>query len=172
MDPSVKLVLVGGIVSLISALAGILLQQWLDLKKFEARTKEHPTQVIYNKQIEFFDKLPPLLLKMNRYITTIDVWLGERTIDSREKVKQAVASNNIVMEFYDLIEQYYMYLPEKLLGEAKDLHSECLLLISSPTQKRTYDCIHKLFSFQNSIREFAGIDSLSSDLLKALGKAA
>ena len=48
MDPSVKLVLVGGLVSLLSALAGSLLQQWLDLKKSESRTKEHPTQVIYN----------------------------------------------------------------------------------------------------------------------------
>lgn len=169
MGSSVKLVLIGGLISLVSTLAGIFIKYWLDEKKLETQIKVHPIQVLYNKQTEFFDKLAPILLEINGYITIIDVWLRETTGDAKKRVQKAASNNSSVAKFDDLLQQYYMYLPEKLLNDAKELHSQCMSLGNSPSQKLAYDSINKLFSFQNTIREFVGIDKLSCDLLKAFG---
>jgi len=169
MESSIKFVLIGGLISLVSTHTGIFIKYWLDKKKLESQIKNHPIQVLYNKQTEFFDKLAPLLLEINSYITTVDVWVGKTTDNAQKRVQNAASNNSSVTKFDDLLQQYYMYLPEKLLYEANELHSQCMFLGNSPSQKLAYDSINKLFSFQNTIREFVGIDKLSCDLLKAFG---
>lgn len=159
--------LIGGLISLVSALAGIYLQHILSMKKLIAETRQYPFQVVYNKQTEFFDELAPILLDLNSYITAIDVWLGEKSSDAPMKVRQAAENNQAVTRFYDLIQKYFMYLPKILLEEANHLHSECMILSSQPDMNKTYECIHLLFSFQNSIREFVGIEKLSEDFFEA-----
>ena len=167
MDSKFTLLLLGGLISLVSALSGIILQHILAMKKLVAETRQHPFRVVYNKQTEFFDALAAILLDLNSYITTIDVWLGETSKDAPAKVKEAAENNQAVTKFDDLLQRYYMYLPEKLLKEANQLHSECMFLSSNPNTNDTYKCINLLFSFQNSIREFVGVEKLSEDFLKA-----
>jgi hypothetical protein len=158
-----------GLLSLLSMAIGFFLQYWLDKKKHESQLKMHPLQVVYDKQTEFFDRLAPLLFELNRYISTIDVWLGESTSDARKKAKEAATDNVAVTKFNELLQQYYMYLPAKLLKEAKELFFEYLHLSTSLSHKQVFDNIENLFSFQNSIREFVGVDKLSHDLLKVIG---
>jgi len=167
MDTKLNLFLLGGLISLVSALSGIILQHILAMKKLVAETRQYPFRVVYNKQTEFFDALAPILLDLNSYITTIDVWLGETSNDAPTRIKQAAENNQAVTKFDDLLQQYYMYLPEKLLKEANQIHSECMSLSSNPNTNDTYKCINLLFSFQNSIREFVGVEKLSEDFLKA-----
>jgi len=167
MDVKLTLLLLGGLISLVSALSGIMLQHVLAMKKLVAETRQHPFRVVYDKQTQFFDALAPILLALNSYITFIDVWLGETSNDAPAKVELEVTQNQAVAKFDDLLQRYYMYLPEKLLEEANQLRSECMLLSSNPNTDGTYKCINLLFSFQNSIREFVGVEKLSEDFLKA-----
>lgn len=167
MESKIPLLLIGGLISLISALSGIILQHILSMRKLVTETRQHPFRVVYNKQTEFFDALAPIILDLNSYITTIDVWLGETSSDAPEEVEKAAENNQAVTQFDDLLQRYYMYLPEKFLKEANQLHSECMFLSSNPDTNKTYKCINLLFSFQNSIREFVGVEKLSEDFLKA-----
>lgn len=167
MDSKIALLLIGGLISLISALSGIILQHILAMRKLVTETRQHPFRVVYDKQTEFFDALAPILLELNSYITAIDVWLGETSRDAPAKVEKAAQNNQAVTKFDDLLQRYYMYLPEKLLEEANQLHSECMFLSSKPNSDKTYECINLLFSFQNSIRQFVGVEKLSEDFLKA-----
>jgi len=167
MDTKVTLLLLGGLISLVSALSGIILQHILAMKKLVAETRQHPFRLVYNKQTEFFDALAPILLDLNSYITTIDVWLGETSSDAPSRIEEAAKNNQAVTKFDDLLQRYYMYLPERFLEEATHLHSECMFLSIKPNSEDTYKCINLLFSFQNSIRKFVGIEKLSKDFLKA-----
>ena len=54
-----------------------------------------------------------------------------------------------------------------MLEEANELVSICMSLSKSPDKKGTDECMERLFSFQNVMREFAGIDKLSTDLMRA-----
>lgn len=167
VDSPISLLLVGSLISLVSALSGIVLQHVLAMKKMVAETRQHAFRIVYAKQTEFFDALAPILVDLNSYITTVDVWLGETSVDAPARAEEAARNNQSVTEFDDLLQQYYMYLPEKLLEEANRLHSECMFLSSKPNMDRTYECINLLFSFQNSIRKFVGMEALSKDFLKA-----
>lgn len=87
MGSPVVIIIIGGLISLVSTITGIFIKYWLDKKKIESQIKLHPIQVIYNKQTEFFDKLAPLLLEINGYITTIDVWLEETTKEAKKECR-------------------------------------------------------------------------------------
>lgn len=128
MESPIKLVLIGGVISLVSTLAGILLQYWLEKRKLATQIKEHPTRVVYDKQTEFFDKLAPILLEVNSYISSIDVWLHETGKRARQKVKEVSDGNSSITEFEELLQHYYMYLPKDLLEEANELYAQGLFL--------------------------------------------
>lgn len=167
---SVILVLIGGLVSLVSSAVIIFLQHRWEKQKLDIQSRQHFTQIIYAKQTEFFDRVYPILGKLNGYITAIYVWLEEK--DKKDKTTEsnrAPTRIGPVMDFYQLIEQYYAYLPKGMLDKANDLFSLCISLDALPDKKGTDECIERLLSFQNVMREFAGIDKLSTDLMKAFG---
>jgi len=156
----------------VSALAGIALQQRFELRKQEHETRRYPTEVLFNKQTEFYDKVAPILTSINEYITTVDVWLGETSPDAERKVREFAGKTDRVWEFNGLMEAYSMYLPEKILRAGNDLFAECTFLSNSPTMERTERCISLLFSFQNTIRECVGADRISTDLLRSRERVA
>ena len=161
--------MIGGLISLVSTLAGIALQHRFDLQNQEHETRRYPTEVLFNKQTEFYDKTANILPKINGYITTVDVWPGETTPDAERKAKQFAKKTAPVWEFNELMEAYAMYLPEKILRGGNELFAECLFISNSPTLERAARCSNLLFSFQNTIRECVGADKISADLLKAFG---
>jgi hypothetical protein len=169
MEGSVTLVLIGGLISLVSALAGISLQHLFDLRKREHETRRYPTEVLFNKQTEFYDKAAYILPRINEYITTVDVWLGETSPAAKQKVKEFAEKTGPIWEFNEVMESYSMYLPEKILRAGNELFAECTFLSNSPTIARTEQCMSLLLSFQNAIRECVGTDKISADLLKAFG---
>jgi hypothetical protein len=158
-----------GITAIVSTAVGMLLTHVLERRKARFNIRSYPLQVLYSKQTEFFDKLIPLLDQLNGYITTIDVWLGERGKRAAEEVRKASGNCSCVDSLATLLEQYYLYLPRELLNEAKDLRWKCFDLRQSPTLQKTEQGIDALFEFQNSVRRFVGVDELSRDLLKAFG---
>jgi len=169
MNSSVTMLLLGGLISLVSALAAIFLQHRLSMQRMSAERREHPFRVVYDKQTAFFDALAPLFLRLNGYITAIDVWLGESTPEAPSRVREAVANSACVQDLEALIEQYYMYLPENLLREIKEFHGKCFALTQAPDTQLTYEAINALFALQNDIRQFVGIEKLSEDFLCAFG---
>jgi hypothetical protein len=171
MNSPLLLLIVGSLISLVSTAVGIFLSHWLQMKRVAAQVKQHPTQVIYNKQTEFFDKAVDVLDAINGYISTIDVWLPEPGEEARKKVANAAKRNRPLTKLHELLERYYMYLPEELLSQANELFYECLRLGDMPTQNQTHKCLDLLFALQNTIREVVGIDAVSGDLLKAFGSA-
>jgi len=52
MGTSIALLLIGGLISLVSALAGIALQHRFDLQKQDREMLQHATEVLYGKQID------------------------------------------------------------------------------------------------------------------------
>ena len=169
MDRSVILVIVGGLISLISTIAGIVLQYWFNLHKMRHEIRRYPTEVLFNKQTEFYDKSVRDLQEVNGYITTINVWLGETSPDAKRKALEAAQKTSPIWKFHELIETFSMYLPKKILSAADELFEECSFLPHSPTIEKTEKCIGLLFSFQNTIRECVGVDKISDELLKAFG---
>ena len=132
---------------------------------------EHPSQIVYNKQIEFFDRVAPLLFELNNYvgdITSIQVF--DKNDDNYEKLlKRTAGDNQAVKDFYELVESYYVYLPQELLVKAAGVRESCFVLEGGyMNEKHTATALGCLVSFQDSVREFIGIDKLSEDLFKAL----
>jgi hypothetical protein len=169
MENSVILVLIGGLISLVSTLAGISLQHLFDLHKQKHETRRYPTEVLFNKQTEFYDKAAHIIPRINGYITTVNVWLGETSPDAKRKVKEFAEKTGPIWEFNELMEGYSMYLPERILRAGNELFAECTFLSNAPTVVRTERCMDLLFSFQNAIRECVGVDKISGELLKAFG---
>ena len=166
MESSVLLV----VVSIVSVVVGAALEHVFQMRREGVSLRRYPSQMLYGKQIEFFDKVVPVLDELNGYITLIDVWLGETGGDAREKVRKAAEDNLWVTRFHELVERYYLYLPRELLDEANGLWFECLSLRDSPTPERTCECTDLLFKLQNTIRRFVGVEELSDDLLKSFGR--
>ena len=136
MGGPIELVLVGGAISLVSTLAGVALQNWFDLLRARRLTRQYPTQVLFNKQTEFYDKLARLLPEINGYITTIDVWLGETSADAGKRVRHYAQEAESVWQLHELIEQYFMYLPNQIVEAANKLSTECISLSKKPAAAR------------------------------------
>ena len=166
---SINLVIVGGAVSLVSALATIIVQHWLDLRKVRSQLREYPSRIIYDKQMQFFERMLSLFDRLNGYITRIDVWLGESGKKAREEVEEAAKDSYHVGVFSQVIDEYYLYLPKSFLEEARNLLTLCRELGQDPTKEGAYNAIRALFSFENKVREQMGVDALSAELLKAFG---
>lgn len=166
---SILPVIIGSAVGGILTLAGVIIQHCFEIRKLTLQLKEYPSHIIYDKQMQFFNQVVPLFDELNGYITTIDVWLGEKGEKARIKVQEAIKNSDCVGKFSKILDDYYIYLPSGLLREARNLLSLCWELMRKPTTDITYDSIHVLFSFENSIRKLMGIDALSADLLKAFG---
>jgi len=162
-------VLIGGLISLVSALGGISLEHLFSLLKQKRETRRYPTEVLFSKQTEFYDKAAKILPEVNGYISTVDVWLGETSPGAKQKVSEYAKKSEAIWEFNELMESYFMFLPEKVLQAGNDLFSECMDLATSPTMQRSDRCLKLLFSFQNVIRECVGVDKISNDLLRAFG---
>ncbi len=109
MDCQSKLLLIGGLISLISTLLGISLQHIFIIIKSKSELILHPFHVVYNKQIEFFDKLA-LLFYINSYKTTIDVWLGEKSAITPKRLNEALKNTSALNAFENIIQQQMNYM--------------------------------------------------------------
>ncbi len=169
MSPLTALLL-GSFISLISAIVGTVLQHVLTIRRMIHETKIHPSRVLYDKQIEFLDALALLFDGINCYITMLDVWLGERGEKAKTKLEKAVRNTECLTQLGQLLQQYSMYLPSELLHRLNTLQEECWSLSSKRSLDKTFRCINLLFETQNFVREFVGVDRLSQDLMKAMGR--
>jgi hypothetical protein len=165
------LLLVGGVVSLVSTITGIVVTHWLELRREAKRIKLHPTEVVYDKQTEFFDKIVVILDQINGYLTEIDVWLEEDSDKAQKKLNRVVANNEPLTLLTELLEKYYIYLPNKMVDNTNTLFVECIKLLSQVSHSQVEKCYNLLFSLQNNIREVIGTDALSRDLFKAFGSS-
>ncbi|MGD0342528.1 MAG: hypothetical protein ABSA76_12560 [Bacteroidales bacterium] len=171
MDNSIILVLVGGLISLISVLAGALLQYFIEKRKSILQLRSHPSTVVYNKQVEFLEKLNPVLNDLNNFITTLDVWLGEKQSEKVLKyIENARQNTNSIDNLDRLIDQFFIFLPSEILKELSELSANCRYLIESPNTETTYKSIKHLLRFQNRLRHYVGTEELSEDLLKSFSK--
>ena len=73
-------------------------------------------------------------------------------------------------ELEQLIQKYYLYLPSELIDKLNSLMSECWLLSSNADLDKTFHAIELLFETQNFVREFVGVDKLTGELMRALGR--
>jgi hypothetical protein len=167
------LVFVGGLISLVSSVVTDFFRQQWERQKLDIQARQHLAQAIYTKQTEFFDKLHPTLGSLNSFIVAIEMHINHlQSVGGGEATAGAVRAPKaaVVMDFNELVEQYYVYLPHGLLEAARQLFSQCFELHMSPSKEGADECLDGLLEFQNVMREFAGIDKLSSDLGRAFGK--
>jgi hypothetical protein len=172
MDNSIILVLLGGFISLISVLAGALLQYFIEKRKSVIQLRSHPSAVVYNKQVEFFGKLNPILNELNSFITTLDVWLGEQQSEQvLNHIENARRDTKSIDNLDRLVDQFFIFLPSEILKELSKLSANCRYLTESPNTETTYKSIEHLLGFQNRLRHYVGTEELSEDLLKSFSKA-
>ena len=169
-NPSYIPIIIGGVISLISVILGLVIQHFFQMRKMIHESKSYPSKVLYDKQIEFLDALPPILDQFNSYITTIDVWLGEKGEKAKVEVQKAAQNNSCLSQLDHLLHSYQFYLPSKLLNTIHTLSGECWLLHISPDTEKTYRCINLLFEIENNVRVYIGVDRLSEDLMRAMGR--
>ena len=117
------------------------------------KANEYRGTVLFDKQVEFFEKLMPVLHEVNCYVTTLDVWCGDKGKDARQAFKKALKRNGCVKALQELLDQYYIYVPEALSNEVSQLHLQSSKLENSSTQEATAACTELLFGVQNSIRK-------------------
>lgn len=167
---SLTSILVGGTISIVSVAIGILLQHFLSIRRLIHESKIHPSRILYDKKIEFLDATAPLFDRINGYITTIDVWLGEGGEKAKTEIDKAASNTACISELDRLLQKYEMYLPSKLLSRLNALKSDCWSLATKPNLDLTFRSIHLLFEIQNLCRKFVGTDKLSLELMKAIGQ--
>jgi hypothetical protein len=85
-------------------------------------------------------------------------------------VEEAARNTACLAEFDRLLRQYEVYLPSELLEKLDSLRWQCWSLSSNPGLNGTYRAINLLFEVQNLFRQYVGVDRLSQDLMKALGR--
>jgi hypothetical protein len=178
MDPMLMGGLMGGALSLVSGLTGVIaaqvLQYVFETRKLATRIREHPRTTLYEKQAAFLDAVAPRLWSINDYLIEVSSWAHthkEGITDA--ELRSALENNDCVWEFKGVVDQFRLYLPEVILAEACDLGGFCAMLISASAknapevEKRADEGREKLFAFQNRLRALAGIESLSHELLTA-----
>jgi hypothetical protein len=165
---SIVMVLIGGLVSLASSAVVLILKQRWEREKLNTETKQHFTQFLYAKQSEYFDKVHPILTSLNSYLTGINILLDE--VEDFAKVSKAASNIKPIMDFSELIDKYYAYLPKDCIVESTELIESFLLLKDSADSKIFQECGNKLWQYQNLMRKFVGIDELSVELMNTLGR--
>jgi len=170
MGNSIWLLIVGGAISLVSTISGIMLKHWLDARIMATRFKEYPLKILYDKQTEFFDKVAPILGEINGFLSGIDIWIVEKSPDAKKNAQEAAQSNQPLGKLHELMESYFVYLPRNILESGQELFATGIALQDKLSSKSIWECFDLLFRFQNLIRHFAGTDNLSLDLIKSFGQ--
>ena len=168
MDKSILLVITGGLISLISTIIVIFFQYLTEKKKIINQIKSNPSSIVYNKQIEFYELLNPILDEINGFITALDVWLGEIQSEQVLKNIENARHNTIGLDkLNQLIDQYFIFLPSEVLQKLSELLENCFYLSNSPNLEITYKSMNQLFGIRNKLRQYVGTEALSYDLLKS-----
>ena len=115
---------------------------------------DHRAMVLFDKQVEFFDKLMPVLHNVNCYITTLEVWSGETGKTAGKQLKNTLKKDACFKALQELLDQYYIYIPEDVSSKADQLQLHCLMLQNTQLQDATAGCIDLLFGLQNDIRKY------------------
>ena len=118
------------------------------------KANEYRAMVIFDKQVEFFEKLMPVLHEVNCYVTTLDVWCGDKGKDTGQAFKKALKKSDCVKALQELLDQYYIYVPEALSNEISQLHLQSIKLENSSTQEAIAACAELLFGLQDNIRKY------------------
>jgi hypothetical protein len=144
----------------------------LEMNRRTLAVREHPSRILYDKQVEFFDSLAPLLEKLKEHTTAIDVWLEETAAVPPERLKEVRDGSSCVAELDELLQRYCLYLPAKVLGEGQGVVMSCHSLLAKPGARPPYQCLGDVFAFENTVREFVGVDQLSQELQQVLKQTA
>ena len=162
MEEPLKLVLIGGAVSLISTLAGAAFQNWFELIKQTRETRRYPTQILFNKQVEFYDKIAKFIPKVHINILTIHTIIFRRFLPDAPplpnaqlspialmKLKSArMVSSPLAMELHHLVQQCVTYLPKQIIDAANTLEMNLARLTSeNVTTEDTDRCMDCFFVF-------------------------
>ena len=173
MDP----ILVGGALSLVSGLTGVIagqvLQHVFEMRKLATQIRDYPRTILYEKQAAFLDAVAPRLWSINDYLIKASSRAHYQEGIGDAERRSALENNDCVWEFKDVVDQFRLYLPEVVLAEANDLGGFCGMLIfesAREVEKKADEGREKLFAFQNRLRALAGIDSLSHELLTAFDR--
>ncbi len=166
MAEQILLLVVGSIITLVTTLIILAVKR-------RHETRRYPTEVLFNKQTEYYDRIAQALPAVGAFAESV----GDRAIPLAEWDSAKVANdrNRPVVELHELTERYSMYLPEKVLRAEWALFFECrrLSVCTAPSRAQSADdashCTDLLYSFQNAVRESVGADKISEDLLKAFG---
>jgi len=165
---SIIQVLIVGILPFIGAILGFLFSYWIEKSKTKALVKEYPTKIVYDKQTEFFDQLPPLFDNMDGYITSIKAYLNEgKVTDYQKDLEKSKPNTESIDKLIKLIHEYYFYLPAELYHELGTLINLCFKVREIPDIKFAKEANDKLFHLKNKIRKYIGTEKISEDLLKA-----
>lgn len=155
-------VLIGGLISLLS----IFIQHKFEEKK---EIKSHPSEVVYGKIISFSEKATTLLWEINICITQFGLLNRTNEQGDLEKSKQDIIDKTL--HFWELTREYSLFLPVKVLDNAKELVKKLSILVVQHDNAQLINECKKLYDdLLNSLRESLGTDTLSKDFFEVFGK--
>lgn len=134
--------------------------------------RHQQAQLLYAKQVEFCENAVSALKQLNSYVSSVAAAMTAP--DTSAAVPNVLGTQfgdgtGPVDAFYDLVNQYYLYLPRTLLDECLKLWAECVELSLRCSTSQVANTMQQLFAVQNAVREVIGVGPLSAELSKALG---
>ena len=156
--------MIGLVAGIILAVIGFYLNKALEIYKTRNNVKMLPIQIVYNKQIEFYNILNPLILKCYHlvyklYGNNMDQALNNEKVD-------------LLNELANLQSKYYFYLPKEIIKESNEVLTKSFMFSPDINNKQKIfeEAKKALDTLMSSIRKHIGADKLSADLLKSIGK--
>jgi len=166
LNQPVTLALVTGGISLFTAIVVVAVQQLLGLSAQMRETRQYPGQVLFDKQMECYEKLVDLLAGIEVYISS-----AEASSDEPSWHIQLTGHEGAHLRLHELIRQYGVYLPMRVLIAATRLFVRCCSLAEAPTEENAKLSRADLRSLDDEIRTCMGVDKISQEFLQAFGEA-
>ena len=155
---SVLPIIVGGVLSLVSAAVGALVQHYIWVRGLKYSRQPNMAASLHRSQMTFFKQLPAELDKINGYATNAEV-----LFEQGEAEKAAAHLKEHLADFsglYRLLAKYKLILPAQLIDRGGDLVAQCHGLAWQPSQEAANDCVASLFKYVDLVREYLGVEPL------------
>lgn len=110
--------------------------------------------ILFEKQIECFDKFYPIFDELNAYLSTIDALLEMKGVSARKALRKTSRKNPCLKKLDKFLDQNYIYIPAELHSKAFDLWFRSLALENNPKKEQVSCCIELLFSLRDEIRAY------------------
>lgn len=160
--------ILAAVISLTSVIITIIIQHFLEINKIKHQLKNYPTTIIYNKQLDFFDKISQEMIGILIDVTT-RIEINKDKDNYITKNMQALRDKLLLHtdNIHKISIQYFLFIPAKMSSSISGFMNSCYDLMSELTYDKSKVCLAKYNELASEIRKCIGIDEISEDLISS-----